>query len=168
MDVFTWGGGWWIFLPGGGGGAGAFRFFLLREVVPSAMGSGRSAFVVVVVVLCTMSELSMEEASMLVLVFALSCVLVDSREEFPGDSSGDMLASSKPLECELFREWWSLLCWWLVTDTVNDSDAAEAPAPAAPGGGGGAGAFRFVLGGLFGILALGAAVAPAPDAWIPP
>ncbi len=47
------------------------------------------------------SELSIEVASMLVLVFA---VFVDSREELPGDSNGDTLDSSKPLECELVRE----------------------------------------------------------------
>ena len=94
-------------LPGGGGGAGALRFFLFNDVVASAIGAGISALNVDVeeaAVFCTISELSIDEASMLVFVLALSCVFVDSLDEFPGDSSGDMLASSKPLECELFRE----------------------------------------------------------------
>ena len=167
-------------VPGGGGGAGALRFFLLSDVVPSAIGAGISALNVEddeeAAALCTISELSIDEASMLVFVLALSCVFVDSLDEFPGDSSGDMFASSNPLECELFLEWWSLLCSF-VTDTVNDSEVdtlgVGATAVAAPGGGGGAGAFRFVRGGLLGIFApteealLLLAEAPAPPASAP-
>ncbi len=88
----------------GTGGAGAFFFFLLAGAGPSAIAFGISAFTDTEDVLLTISELSIDEASMLVLVLALSCVLVDSREEFPGDSRGDMFVSSNPLECELFLE----------------------------------------------------------------
>ena len=47
------------------------------------------------------TSLSILVASKLVFVLA---VLVDSLEEFPGDSNGETLDSSNPLECELVLE----------------------------------------------------------------
>jgi hypothetical protein len=68
-------------------------------------GGGAADTVATTVTLTTESSfgtsLSILVPSRLVLVLA---VFVDSREEFPGDSNGDTLDSSKPLECELVRE----------------------------------------------------------------
>ncbi len=152
--------------PGGGGG-GALRFLRLSDAA-SAMGGGTSGFAAA----CGLSPLlSMEDASRLVFVFELSCVLVDSLDEFPGDSRGDMFASSKPLECELLREWsrfFALDCVWSACTATVSSVVEDAllevvvviGGVTAPGGGGGAGALRFVRAGLLGIFAGAPPTAP--------
>ena len=133
----------------GGGGAGARRFFLPSVpaiTVASACGTGAAAAAAAgadadtVVVVATSTSLSTDVASLLVFVLP---VFMDSCEELPGDSRGDILDSSNPLECELFRECTPLV-WTLrpvlVATTGGGADCGR--------GGGGAG--RFFRCGLLG------------------